>query len=204
MGLDWVVAGGQRGGFERADDRGADGDDAATLRYGAVDCVGSFGRNGITLAVQAHLVDALDTKRRECAEADVEGDVGYFDAFADESVEDLRREVQSGCGRGDGTALIGKDGLIALAIGIGVVAMDVGRQRDVADLVEHGEEVICRVREWRELEKTLAELAALDDFGFERNCAVWRREDQALADGDFAAGANESAPAILRRRVQSA
>ena len=59
------------------------------------------------------------------------------------------------------------------------------------------EKVAGRAAEWGELQQTLAELAALDDFGFERNCAVGRREDQALADCDFAAGTNESAPAIF-------
>ncbi len=49
----------------------------------------------------------------------------------------------------------------------------------------------------RELEQALAELAALEDFGFERDGASGRREDEALADGDFAAGADERAPLIV-------
>ena len=63
----------------------------------------------------------------------------------------------------------------------------------MADAIEDGEEVVNR----GELEQALAELAALKDFGFERDCAGRRGKDEALADGDFAAGTNESAPAIF-------
>jgi hypothetical protein len=55
--------------------------------------------------------------------------------------------------------------------------MDVGRERDVADLVKHGEKVVGRIAEWGELEQAFAELAALEDFGFERDGAVRRGED---------------------------
>ena len=41
--------------------------------------------------------------------------------------------------------------------------MNVGRERDVADAIQSGVEVIYRV----ELEQAVAELAARDDFGFE-------------------------------------
>ena len=63
-------------------------------------------------------------------------------------------------------------------------------------IVEHREKVVCRPG-WGELEQPLAELAALDDFGFECDGAVRRREDEALADGDFAAGTDKGAPAIM-------
>ena len=41
--------------------------------------------------------------------------------------------------------------------------MNVGRQRDVADAIEGGEEIVHRL----ELKKAVAELAALQDFGFQ-------------------------------------
>ena len=103
--------------------------------------------------------------------------------------------MQACGGRGDGTTLAGENSLIAVTIGVGVVAMDVRRQRNVADGVEYGEEVVNR----RELEQALAELATLEDFGFKRDRAVRRGKDEALADGDFAAGTNESAPAVVAR-----
>jgi hypothetical protein len=104
-----------------------------------------------------------------------------------------RREVQACCRRGDGTSVAGKDGLIAVAIGIGVVTMDVRRQWRVANRVEHSEEVVNR----SEFKKALAELATLEDFGFERDVAVGCGEDKALADGNFAAGTDEGAAAIV-------
>ena len=148
-------------------------------------------------------VDSLNAERSECAEANVERDARYFDSFGRELFKSSRREVQACGGRGNGTAFAGKDRLIAVAIGTGVLAMDIRRKRGVADPVEHGEEVICRALDWSELEQTLAELATLEDFGFKRDGAVRSGEDEALADGNFAAGANEGAPAILADRVKS-
>jgi len=110
--------------------------------------------------------------------------------------KNIRSEVQAGGGRGNGAAFACKDGLIADTIEVGVVAMDVRRQWRMADGVEHGEEVV----NWRELEQTLTELATLEDFGFERDGAGGRGKDEALADGNLAAGANESAPAVVARR----
>jgi hypothetical protein len=104
--------------------------------------------------------------------------------------------MQAGGGRGNGTALVGEYCLVAVTIGFGVVAMDVWRQRRVADGIEYSEEVVNE----GELEQTLAELAALEDFGLKRDGSRRRWKNEALADGDFPAGTNESAPAVVACR----
>ncbi len=127
--------------FQRADDGGADGDDAAAFAGGAIDGVGGCSGERVALAVQADFVDALDAQRGKGAEADVQRDARDFDALRGERVEHLRREVQAGGGRGHRAALAREDGLVALAIRGRIVATNVGRQRHVADAVEDGEEI---------------------------------------------------------------
>ena len=63
-----------------------------------------------------------------------------------------------------------EDGLVAVAVVSGVVAVDVGRQRHVADAFEDGVEV------WRggEAQGAFAELAGGEDFGFEERRRVGR------------------------------
>jgi hypothetical protein len=147
--------------------------------------------------MEAHLADAVDTQGGEGAEADVEGDAGYFDAVGGELCKSLGREVEAGGGRSYGAALFGEDGLVAIAVGGCVVAMDVGRQGNVADAVEDGEEVDAgRIGDRSEFEEALAEGAALKDFGFEEDFARGRGEDEALADGNLAAGTHEGAPLV--------
>jgi len=104
--------------------------------------------------------------------------------------------VQACGGRGDGAAFAGEDRLIALAVGGSIVAADVGRQRDVADTVERGEEVIDRL----EAQQALTELAALQHFSFEGDGAVGRGKDKDLADCDLAAGPDEGAPEVFAGR----
>jgi hypothetical protein len=64
--------------------------------------------------------------------------------------------VEACGGSGDGASLLGEDGLVAFAVGVGVVALDVGRERHVADLIEDGEEI----GDWGEAEGAFAEFAA--------------------------------------------
>ena len=78
--------------------------------------------------------------------------------------------------------------------------MNVGRQRDVADAVEHAEKVV----DGRKFDQTIAEFSALQHFGFKHDLAVRRGKDKALADGDFAAGPHERMPAVVAQPVRSA
>ena len=75
--------------------------------------------------------------------------------------------------------------------------MDVGRERSVTDLVEDGEEVILLgIWDRSEFEQAFAVFTALENFGFERDGAGGRGEDEPLADGNFAAGTDEGAPEV--------
>jgi hypothetical protein len=85
MGLERVAGRLKSAVFQCADDRGADGDDAAAFGGGAVDGTGGGGGERVALAMQVDLIDSLDAQRSEGAQADVEGDAGDFDAAGGES-----------------------------------------------------------------------------------------------------------------------
>ena len=172
--------------FECADGGGSYGDDAAVFAEGGVDGGGGFWREGVALAVEVDVFDAVYADGLEGAEADVECDVGGLDAALPEGFQNLWREVEAGGGRGDGAGLLGVDGLVALAVFWAVFAMDVGRERHVADAVEGGVEV----GDWLEADGTLAVFAVGDDFCLE--AAVAKADD--FSGEDFAAGADEGEP----------
>ena len=86
------------------------------------------------------ILDPVDADWLESSQADVQRDLGGLDAALTDSVENLRCEMKTGGGRGYRSALLGIDGLIALAIVGGIRARDVGRERDMADAIEGGEE----------------------------------------------------------------
>src|SRR6516165_9629760 len=104
---------------------------------------------------------------REGAEPDMKGDARDFDAAGSNGFQYLRCKVQSRGGRCDRPTVAGIDGLVALAVRCEVIPMNVGRQRHVTDLVENGKEII----DWSEFEEPVAELAALQDLGFEQDGA---------------------------------
>lgn len=172
--------------LEGADGGGSDGDDTAVFAEGGVDGGGGFGREGVALAVEVDVFDAVDADGLEGAESDVEGDVGGLDAALFEGFEYFGREVEASGGRGDGAGLLGVDGLVALAVFGAVFAMDVGRERDVADAVEGGVEV----GDGLEADGALAMFAVGDDFCLET--AVAEADD--FSGENFAAGAHEGEP----------
>ena len=79
---------------------------------------------------------SIDAHRLKRAVADVQRDGRALDAPLVQRVEKLRREMQAGGRRRDRAALARIHGLIPLAIALRVVALDVRRQRHVADLVD--------------------------------------------------------------------
>jgi hypothetical protein len=90
-----------------------------------------------------------------------------------------------------------EDGLVAFAVFGCVVAVDVGWQRHVADLLEDGAEVFCR----SEAEGSLAVLSGFDDFGFEqRGLIVGGGEVETFAGLYLFAGAYECSP-LLRAQL---
>lgn len=72
---------------------------------------------------------------QEGAGADVQRDEMAFDAGAIERIEQPGREMQAGCRRGDGAFLTGIDRLVVLAVALvlGALGGDIGRQRNMAD-----------------------------------------------------------------------
>ena len=178
-----------RGVFERADRGGAYGYDAAGFAAGLTDLCGCCFGDRIGLRVQHVLFDFLDADWLERAKSDVEGDFRGLDAAIAEAGQNFRSEVEASGGRGDGSALAGVDGLVAVAIGGGIGAGDVGRERDMADLLDAGEEVVDRT----EADVALAKFAAGDDLGLE---FIVVAEEKVLADADFAAWTHEAFPIV--------
>jgi len=109
--------------FEGAGDGGADGHDAP----GGIDLGGGCGLEGEVFLVHAVLAGVLDGDGAECANADVEGEeaVGL-------GGEEFGGEVKSGGGGGDGAVLFGEDGLVAIAVGLFLLAVNVGREGEAA------------------------------------------------------------------------
>jgi hypothetical protein len=141
------------------------------------------------------IFDTLDTDRLKGSEADVQSDIDGFDAALADAVENFSCEVKAGGGGGDRSAVLGVDGLIALAIVGGIRARDVGRKRDVADAVEGGKEVVGLIPPTAGLkaDATLAEFGARENLGLQ---FVVFAEKQAFADPDLAAGTNQALPIV--------
>ena len=174
----WPVAG---GGFQGADAGGADRDHAAR----GSDRGGGFRRDAVVLGVQLRLFDHLLVQRLKGAEAYVEGDVRLFGAGCAAAVQHLRREVKPGGRRRDGASFAGEDGLVALAVGGRIGALDVGRQGHVADALEGGVEIPIAVK----ADGAFAEFRARDDLAFQPFVEAY-----ALADRHLAAGAHQRLP----------
>jgi hypothetical protein len=81
--------------------------------------------------------------------------------------------------------------LIALAIADRIRAGDVGRERDVADAIERGEEIIFIPG--LKADVAFAELSAREDLGLQ---FILIAEEEAFADSNFAAGANQALPIV--------
>ena len=93
-------------------------------------------------------------------------DLGRFNAALANAIENFGSEVEAGGGGGDRSALVGVDGLIAVAVVGRVSAVDVGRKWNMADAVESGEEIIGGA-EGIEADGALAEFAAGENFGLQ-------------------------------------
>ena len=131
----------------------------------------------------------LDADWLKCSQSYVERDFCGLDAAVAETGENLRGEVEAGGGSGYGSTLAGVDGLIAIAVGGGIVAGDVGRERDVADPFHAGEEIV----DGSEAYLALAEFAAGDDLGMK---FVMIAEEKMFADSDLSAGPDQTFPLV--------
>lgn len=132
------------------------------------------------------LFDLFDVDRLKRAQADVQGDLGRFDAAGAYFVQDLRSEVQSRRGGRDRAALAGVHRLITLPVVGTVGASEVGRQGDVAQALQRGEEI----RRRGEAQAPFAVVSACHDLGQEFALP----EFEVFAHVDFASGTDQGFP----------
>src|SRR5579859_1702322 len=142
MGCECPASGLKCAVLQRANHGGAHGDDASSLAHRAIE--GFSRRRGkcVALAMQVDIGDALDAQRSKCTQTDVQGYARYLDSLRIELIQHQRRKVQSGSGRGHRTALARIYGLVTLPVRFGIVAVNIGRQRDVADAIERAIEIV--------------------------------------------------------------
>jgi hypothetical protein len=106
----------------------------------------------------------FDSDRLKRTVADVEGDLGGFDAARGASLEKRRREVQTCCGCGDGTPLAREHRLITLGVeAVLFVAFYVWRQRCAANAIDD----LVKVAIGFEANHAAARLAPVENFGGE-------------------------------------
>src|ERR1700722_5339085 len=107
------------------------------------------------------LLDLSYPHRLKGPQPDVEGHGCYVYASGANLLQDLRCEMQASGGCGYGTALLGKDGLIAFPVGCLVMAPDVWRQRNMSQKLQAGEKIINGGK----TEQALAEFTVFYDCG---------------------------------------
>src|ERR1019366_10047552 len=107
------------------------------------------------------LLDHFDSYGLKRTKSDVQRDFGSFDATGADAVEHFGREVQSGSRSRDRAQRLGINRLALLAIERRVGTVDVRRQRDVSDALDHREEVGDGIK----AQVALAEFATRDDLG---------------------------------------
>jgi hypothetical protein len=177
--------------FEGSNRGGADSDDATRGAERLVDGIGCIGGDGVRLGMNRVIFDALDADGLESSQADVQGDLDRLDPTLADAVEDFRSEMQAGGGGRYRPARLRIDGLIAVAIAGRIGARDIRRERDVADAIEHGEEIA----DWLKADAALAELCSGENLGLQV-AGVPVAEKQAFADADLAARANQAFPIV--------
>ncbi len=127
--------------FQGAGGRRPQGEDAAPLGLGPVDRVGGLRRNDIALLMHPMFEDIVHTHRQERAQSHVQSHRMDLHSPAPQTLEGLRREMQTGRGRGHRAGGAGEDGLITFPIGRIVLPPDVGGQRDAAHPFESRGEI---------------------------------------------------------------
>ena len=181
--------------LEGAGGGGAGGKDAPAFGAGALDSRCGLCRQGVMLGVETDVFQALNSKGLKGAEPHVQGDIANLHALRFEFGEDGWREVQSGgrCGGGAGGAG-SVHGLVARLVVGGIVAVNIGGKRHVADAVELGVEVGVG----REAEGSLSKFTGCYDFGAEFGFFRLGAEDQGFTHGNLAAGLDEGGPGVWR------
>ena len=188
-GIDEQVGFRSGGAFDGPNAGGADGDDSLAWSMALKRLLWDRER----LVMKMNVFDHVGVERLKCSQADVQSDVSDRGAGGSAGFQNFRREMQTGGGRGRGASFAGEDGLIALAIGSGVGAADIGRQRHVARALQHFIQIATRVK----ADGALAMLAAAEDFG-----GQFVGDHDAFAGAHFLARADQGFPGevVWRRR----
>ena len=105
-----------RHGFKGAAAGGADGEYPASARLSLVDYRGGLGGQVVVLRVHMMLLDVIRLDGAEGAEADMERDETYPDAFFFDLFKQLGCEMQTRRGRCGAALLLGVDGLVSVLI----------------------------------------------------------------------------------------
>ena len=153
------------GRLQCAYDSSSDGHDTAALADRSIDRLRRGCGERISLAVQSNFIHTLNTERRKRSKPHVQRNARNLDALRRQRLKHLRRKMQSGCRRGDGTMLARKHRLVALAIGFCVVTANVGRQRHVANAIENCKEIGHLLK----AQHPLTKLPTLQYFCFQRD-----------------------------------
>src|SRR5262249_10693392 len=130
--------------LQRACGRSADGYDARAGSFRLVDLFGRLVDYFITLRRYYMFFDLFDANRLKSRIAYMMRDFNDLHAARAQFVEDSRGEMQSGGRRRNRSALTGEDGLIPRLVQsplFAAFALNVGRQRRIADLVNDPVEV---------------------------------------------------------------
>ena len=94
--------------------------------------------------------------------------------------------------------VVGEDGLVAVAVFLGVVAVDVWGERHVAYFVEDGVEV----GDWVEAQSAFAKLSGSDYLRLQQWFRVtFGSEVEVFAGLDFLAGSDQRRPIVLAKSV---
>ncbi len=111
---------------------------AARLVHGR----GGLRRDGEPLGMHAVLPDIVVAHRQKRAIPHMQGQIGDPDSVGRQFLQQVVRKVQPGRGRGDGPLVPGINGLIGALVVARIRAPDVGRQRHVADGLQHLLEIV--------------------------------------------------------------
>jgi hypothetical protein len=113
--------------------------------------------------MESVVFDALSPQWLEGPEPHMQSDLSGFDPAIPNALKSLRREMESGSRGGRRSAFTGINRLVSLVVSFGVIPMDVGRKRDVAQAFYFCEEVVGRIKS----DSPLAVATASNDFGLQ-------------------------------------
>ena len=112
-----------------------------------------------------------------------------FNAPPPNALQDLRRKVQTGSGRGHGASLLRVDGLVAFPVSRDIVPADIGWKWDVSQPFNDRK----KLHDWIKAQAALAEGSAVDDL---RPQFIVFAEEKPFAYADFAPWPNKTFPFI--------